>query len=304
MAAGSLLALFDDIASLLDDVAAMTKTASAKTAGVVGDDMAVNAEQVSGVRAERELPVVWAVAKGSFKNKLILIPSALLVSNIAPWLITPTLVAGGAYLCFEGFEKVAHAIHTSPTELAAAQAHRQKAAEVIDLVAFEKEKIAGAIRTDMILSGEIVIICLGTVAAEPLVVQASVLSIIGVAMTVGVYGIVACLVKIDDVGAALVQRRNAIARTVGRIALWLAPPMMHLLTVVGTAAMFLVGGGIIAHRLPVAHEIIEGSAGIVSPSFLSWLLPAATNGVVGVAAGAVIAGALWLHRKARQNRPD
>lgn len=247
--ASSLLLLLDDIAAVLDDVAVLTKIAAKKTAGVLGDDLALNAQQVSGVKADRELPVVWAVAKGSFVNKLILVPGALLLSLIAPWSITPLLMAGGLFLCFEGFEKVAHKWLHSRAEVASEHAKLVQAVSdaSVDLVAFEKDKIKGAVRTDFILSTEIIVITLGTVAAMPFLTQLSVLSTVAILMTVGVYGLVAGVVKIDDLGLYLTQRASGAAQAVGRGLLYLAPWLMKSLTVVGTLAMFLVGGGILAH---------------------------------------------------------
>ncbi|KAB2839902.1 MAG: DUF808 domain-containing protein, partial [Burkholderiales bacterium] len=249
MAGASLLALLDDIASILDDVAVMTKVAAKKTAGVVGDDLAVNADQVSGVRAERELPVVWAVGVGSFKNKLILVPAALLLSAFAPWVVLPLLMLGGFYLCFEGVEKIAHHwLHRAAEHEAEHQRELAAVADPeVDLVAFEREKIQGAIRTDFVLSAEIIIIALGTVADRPFLTQVVVLSAIGVAMTFGVYGLVAAIVKADDLGLYLTQKRNALLRQIGRFLLAAAPRFLKSLTVIGTLAMFLVGGSILAH---------------------------------------------------------
>ncbi|MEF9997107.1 MAG: DUF808 domain-containing protein, partial [Burkholderiaceae bacterium] len=244
MAGASLLALLDDIAAVLDDVATMTKVAAKKTAGVLGDDLALNAQQVSGVRAERELPVVWAVARGSFKNKLILVPAALAISAVAPWAITPLLMLGGAFLCYEGFEKLAHKFLHSPAEDEAEHASTIKAVAdpAVDLVAYEKEKIKGAVRTDFILSAEIIVIALGTVQDAPFSSQVAVVAGIALLMTVGVYGLVAAIVKLDDAGLYLTQRPGAVAQAVGRALLRSAPWLMKTLSVVGTAAMFLVGG--------------------------------------------------------------
>lgn len=298
MAGGSLLVLLDDIAAVLDDVAAMTKVAAKKTAGVLGDDLALNAQQVSGVRAERELPVVWAVAKGSFVNKLILVPSALLISWAAPWLILPLLMIGGLYLCFEGFEKIAHKFLHSQKEDQAHHAELVTALDnpEIDLVAFEKEKIKGAIRTDFVLSAEIVVITLGAVATATFMNKVAVLSGIAIVMTVGVYGLVAGIVKLDDAGLHLMQKPGKDAWTkfqhlVGRGCLRGAPILMKILSVVGTAAMFMVGGGILTHGIPVAHHLIEGlaqSAGTV-PNIgvvLDVLTSSLLNAIVGVVAGA------------------
>src|SRR6185503_1483925 len=258
MAASSLLALIDDIATVLDDVAILTKVAAKKTAGVVGDDLALNANQVAGVKAERELPVVWAVAKGSFLNKLILVPSALAISALAPWAIIPLLMIGGAFLCYEGFEKLAHRLLHGKAE---EDAHHKDLVQAlsdpaVDLVAFEKEKIKGAIRTDFILSAEIVVITLGTVAEAAFMTQVVVLSGIAILMTIGVYGLVAGIVKLDDAGLYLSKRAGA-ARAFGDFILALAPWLMKGLSVAGTAAMFLVGGGILVHGIPPLHRLLE-----------------------------------------------
>ncbi|MCX4216948.1 MULTISPECIES: DUF808 domain-containing protein [unclassified Pseudomonas] len=288
MAGSSLLVLIDDIATVLDDVALMTKMAAKKTAGVLGDDLALNAQQVSGVRAEREIPVVWAVAKGSFVNKLILVPSALAISAFVPWLVTPLLMVGGAYLCFEGFEKLAHTFLHSKAEDEAEHAQLVEAVAdpATDLVAYEKDKIKGAIRTDFILSAEIIAITLGTVADASLTQQVIVMSGIAIVMTVGVYGLVAGIVKLDDLGLWLTQKPGAAAKRIGNAILRAAPYMMKGLSVIGTAAMFLVGGGILTHGVPVVHHWIEsvgaaaGGAGFVVPMLL--------NGVAGIIAGAVV----------------
>ena len=288
MAGSSLLVLIDDIATVLDDVALMSKMAAKKTAGVLGDDLALNAQQVSGVRAEREIPVVWAVAKGSFLNKLILVPSALAISAFVPWLVTPLLMVGGAYLCFEGFEKLAHKFLHSKAEDDAehAQLSAAVAEPTTDLVAYEKDKIKGAIRTDFILSAEIIAITLGTVADASLTQQVIVMSGIAIVMTVGVYGLVAGIVKLDDLGLWLTQKSGAAAKGIGNAILRAAPYMMKGLSVIGTAAMFLVGGGILTHGIPVVHHWIEsvgaaaGSAGFAVPVLL--------NGVAGIIAGAAV----------------
>ena len=301
MAGSSLLVLIDDIAAVLDDVALMTKMAAKKTAGVLGDDLALNAQQVSGVRAEREIPVVWAVAKGSFVNKLILVPAALLISAFAPWAVTPLLMLGGAYLCFEGFEKLAHSFFHKRTE---EQAHLVEAVAdpATDLVAFEKDKIKGAIRTDFILSAEIIAITLGTVADAPLMQQVIVLSGIAIVMTVGVYGLVAGIVKLDDLGLWLTQKPGQAARNIGGAILRAAPYMMKSLSVIGTAAMFLVGGGILTHGVPVVHHWIETLS--QGAGALAWLVPVLLNGVAGIIAGAVVlalvsgVGKLWKTAKA------
>ncbi|VVP11051.1 DUF808 domain-containing protein [Pseudomonas fluorescens] len=294
MAGSSLLVLIDDIATVLDDVALMTKMAAKKTAGVLGDDLALNAQQVSGVRAEREIPVVWAVAKGSFLNKLILVPSALAISAFVPWLVTPLLMVGGAYLCFEGFEKLAHKFLHSKTEDDAdhAQLSAAVADPATDLVAFEKDKIKGAIRTDFILSAEIIAITLGAVAGATLTQQVIVLSGIAIVMTIGVYGLVAGIVKLDDLGLWLTRKPGQMAQKIGNGILVAAPYMMKALSVIGTAAMFLVGGGILTHGVPVVHHWIEsigaaaGSAGFVVPVLI--------NGVAGIIAGAVVLAVVTL----------
>ncbi|MEF8703133.1 MAG: DUF808 domain-containing protein [Candidatus Accumulibacter sp. UW26] len=272
MAGASLLALLDDIASVLDDVALMTKVAAKKTAGVLGDDLALNAQQVSGVRAERELPVVWAVAVGSLKNKLILVPAALAISRFMPWLVMPLLMVGGLYLCFEGVEKLVHYWqqrggdegHQGHEARHAAQLATALSDETVDLRALEADKIKGAIRTDFVLSAEIVVIALGTVADQPFTAQVAVLSGIGLLMTIGVYGVVAGIVKIDDLGLHLLTRSSALARTVGKGLLLAAPLLMKALTVIGTAAMFMVGGGILTHGIPPLHHLIEHVAGLTA----------------------------------------
>lgn len=288
MAGSSLLALIDDIATVLDDVALMTKMAAKKTAGVLGDDLALNAQQVSGVRAEREIPVVWAVAKGSFINKLILVPTALLISAFVPWAVTPLLMLGGAFLCFEGFEKLAHKFLHSKAEDQAEHEQLTKAVAdpATDLVAFEKDKIKGAVRTDFILSAEIIAITLGTVAAAPLMQQVVVLSGIAIVMTIGVYGLVAGIVKLDDLGLWLSQKSGQMARSVGGAILRGAPYMMKSLSVIGTAAMFMVGGGILTHGVPVVHHWIETVS--QSTGAVAWLMPTLLNAVAGIIAGAIV----------------
>ncbi|MBT2340502.1 MULTISPECIES: DUF808 domain-containing protein [Pseudomonas] len=288
MAGSSLLVLIDDIATVLADVALMTKLAAKKTAGVLGDDLALNAQQVSGVRAERELPVVWAVAKGSFVNKLILVPSALAISAFVPWLVTPLLMVGGAYLCFEGFEKLAHKFLHSPAEDQAEHAQLVEAVadSAVDLVTFEKDKIKGAVRTDFILSAEIIAITLGTVADAPLTQQVIVLSGIAIVMTAGVYGLVAGIVKLDDLGLWLTQKPGQAAKSIGGAILRAAPYMMKSLSVIGTAAMFLVGGGILTHGVPVVHHWIEGVAASAGGS--GFIVPMLLNAVAGIVAGAVV----------------
>ena len=306
MAGASLLALIDDIATLLDDVAVMTKVAAKKTAGVLGDDLALNAEQVNGVRAERELPVVWAVGVGSLKNKAILVPAALAISALAPWLITPLLMLGGLYLCFEGVEKLAHPFLHSAAEDEAEHDRQLQALvdEDIDLVAMERDKIQGAIRTDFVLSAEIIVIALGTVADKDFATQISVLSAVAVLLTIGVYGLVAAIVKMDDVGLYLHRTGGALARLLGRALLLAAPRLMKLLTVLGTVAMFLVGGGILAHGLPgahdIAHHLTEAVAGLPAVGgLLALAAPAVLDGALGVLAGAAallvftLVGKVW-----------
>lgn len=282
MAGASLLALLDDIASVLDDVAMMTKVAAKKTAGVLGDDLALNAQQVAGVRAERELPVVWAVALGSLKNKLILVPAALAISAWAPWAVTPLLMLGGLYLCFEGVEKLAHKwlAHAEAPAAAETLAAMDSAP---DLVAFEAEKIKGAIRTDFVLSAEIIVIALGTVADKPFSSQLAVLTGIGLLMTVGVYGLVAAIVKMDDAGLHLLQRPGMLAQAVGKGLLLAAPQLMKALAVIGTAAMFMVGGGILTHGLPMLHHGIADLA--VGAGLFGGVLSVALDVLVGIVAG-------------------
>ncbi|MFG6465633.1 DUF808 domain-containing protein [Roseateles sp. BYS87W] len=298
--ASSLLVLLDDITTVLDDVATMTKVAAKKTAGVLGDDLALNAQQVSGVNADRELPVVWAVAVGSLLNKAILVPGALAISAFAPWAITPLLMLGGAYLCFEGFEKLAHKFLHSTEEDEAHHAAHVKALgdEKVDMAAYEKDKVKGAIRTDFILSAEIIVIALGTVATASLQQQLAVLVAVSFAMTVGVYGFVAGIVKMDDVGLWLSRKPAAGARSVGRFLLAAAPRLMKLLTVLGTAAMFLVGGGILVHGIAPLHHAIahlaEGQGWLVGA-----VLENGANALVGVVAGALVLAALVAVQKLR-----
>lgn len=287
MAGASLLTLIDDIASVLDDVALMTKVAAKKTAGVLGDDLALNAEQVSGVRAERELPVVWAVAVGSLKNKLILVPAALAISAFIPWAVTPLLMIGGFYLCLEGVEKLAHKWLHTPEENAARHTEEVAALvdENVDLLVFETDKIKGAIRTDFVLSAEIIVIALGTVAAQPFTSQLTVLASIGLIMTVGVYGIVAGIVKMDDVGFYLLKKTNATARFIGQGLVLAAPKLMKALTIIGTAAMFMVGGGILSHGLPPVHHAIADFSAMAG--VMSGPLSLALDVVVGLLGGAL-----------------
>jgi len=303
MAGTSLLALIDDIATILDDVALMSKMAAKKTAGVLGDDLALNAQQVAGVRADRELPVVWAVALGSLKNKAILVPAALAISAFAPWAITPLLMAGGLYLCFEGFEKIAHGVLHKDEE----DRHLGELADAVsdpdvDLVALEKDKIQGAIRTDFILSAEIIVIALGTVAGAGFLQQVTVVAGIAVVMTVGVYGIVAGIVKMDDAGLYLSRRGGGAVRALGRVLLAAAPKLMKLLSVVGTAAMFMVGGGILTHGLPGAHDLIHHATEAVATvpaagPLLAWATPVALDALAGVVAGALTLAVVMLGGK-------
>lgn len=300
MAASNLLALIDDIATILDDVAVLSKVAAKKTAGVLGDDLALNAEQVSGVKAERELPVVWAVAKGSMLNKFIIVPAALLISAFWPWLIIILLVIGGLYLCFEGVEKLAHKYMHSHEEIDTE--HAQKLAAVadpkVDLVALEKDKIKGAIRTDFILSAEIVVIVLGTVVAEPFMTQVAVVSTLAIAITVGVYGLVAGIVKLDDAGLYLLRGSlsgsfSNLKRTMGRGLLIVAPLLMKTLSIVGTLAMFLVGGGILVHSIPVLHHVLEPLLNVAQGIYIVELvMPIVIEGLIGVIAGAIVLGAM------------
>ncbi|TKA93699.1 DUF808 domain-containing protein [Halopseudomonas bauzanensis] len=299
--ASSLLALFDDIATLLDDVSVMSKLAARKTAGVLGDDLALNAQQVTGVRADRELPVVWAVMRGSFRNKFILVPGALLISAFIPWLITPLLMLGGAFLCYEGFEKLAHRFFHDDTERRA-QKLEALADPNRDMVAFEKTRIRGAVRTDFILSAEIIAITLGTVATATFLTQVLVLSTIALAVTVGVYGLVAGIVKLDDVGLALTERGSTALQKIGHGLLWLAPWLMKTLSVVGTAAMFMVGGGILTHGFHALGHWIENTAEhtVDLPwigSVLGGVLPTLMSAGVGILAGAVIFGVIMLGGK-------
>ena len=307
--ASSLLLLLDDIATILDDVSVMTKVAAKKTAGVLGDDLALNAEQVSGVRADRELPVVWAVAKGSVRNKLILVPAALAISALLPWAVTPLLMAGGLFLCYEGFEKVAHKLlHRTQHDDAHRAAHLAALAESREaLLTVEKDKIKGAIRTDFILSAEIIVIALGTVAGRELGVQVGVLVGIAALMTVGVYGLVAGIVKLDDLGLHLSQKASTALATTGRGILRAAPWLMKFLSFAGTAAMFLVGGGILTHGVHAVGEWIRDAAVDAAAipgagAVLGALTPMLANAVAGIVAGGLAVLALKLFRRPR--RPD
>ena len=323
MAAGSLLALLDDIATILDDVAlmtkvaakksaamaddvsVMTKVAAQKTAGVLGDDLALNAQQVTGVRAEREIPVVWAVAKGSMVNKAILVPAALLISAFAPWAVTPLLMVGGAFLCFEGFEKIAHKfLHSESKDEAEHESRAQANANpAVDLVAMEKDKIKGAVRTDFILSAEIIAITLGTVATASFAQQVAVLVGIAAIMTVGVYGLVAGIVKLDDLGLWLNSKRSAVAKALGTGIVNAAPWLMKFLSIAGTAAMFLVGGGILVHGVPALHHAVEGAgaASALWPVGGLWavLVPNLLNAVVGIIAGGLVVAVVTAVQKMR-----
>ena len=301
--ATSLLALLDDITTVLDDVAVLSKITAKKTAGVLGDDLALNAQQVSGVRAERELPVVWAVAKGSFINKALLVPAALLISSFAPWAVVPLLMIGGAYLCYEGFEKLAHKLLHSAADDAAEHERLTQALvdPAVDIVALEREKIKGAIRTDFILSAEIIIIALGTVAGTPLLTQVAVLCGIAVAMTIGVYGFVAAIVKLDDLGMHLARQPRALSAAMGRALLVFAPWLMKALSVLGTAAMFLVGGGILVHGVPPLDHFIDAlTAGWGSIAAAG--LAALVDAIVGVLAGALVLGAVVVFQRLRGAR--
>lgn len=297
--AASLFLLLDDIATVLDDVALLTKVAAKKTAGVLGDDLALNAQQVSGVKADRELPVVWAVAKGSFINKAILVPAALAINAFIPWAVTPLLMIGGAYLCFEGFEKLAHPyLHRKEHAHDTQQHVAANANPAVDIVAMEKDKVKGAVRTDFILSAEIIVITLGTVASQAFMTQLSVLVTIAVVMTVGVYGLVAGIVKLDDAGLWLSQRASAVQQALGRGILVFAPWLMKALSVVGTAAMFLVGGGILVHGVPAVGHALEawahgavGLMGVVGSNL--------ANAVVGLVAGALVLAVVELAKKLR-----
>ncbi|MDP2819782.1 MAG: DUF808 domain-containing protein [Polaromonas sp.] len=295
--ASSLFVLLDDIATVLDDVALLTKVAAKKSAGVLGDDLALNAQQVAGVKAERELPVVWAVAKGSMLNKAILVPAALAISTFAPWAVTPLLMVGGAFLCYEGFEKLAHKFLHSKAEEGAHHAEllNARADPTVDLMAVEKDKIKGAIRTDFILSAEIIAITLGTVQASTFVTQFSVLSGIAILMTVGVYGLVAGIVKLDDAGLYLSQK-TGVLRSLGLGIVATAPWLMKTLSVVGTAAMFLVGGGILAHGIPALYRAIEALSAAAGP-VLGAITPLLAGAVVGVVAGALVLAAVTLVKR-------
>ena len=316
MAGSSLLALIDDIATLLDDVAILTKFAAKKTAGVLGDDLALNAQQVAGVSADRELPVVWAVARGSALNKLILVPAALLISALAPWAIMPLMMIGGLYLCYEGVEKLAHRFLHDPKEDEAR--HVQLVTAVadpqVDIVAFEKARIKGAIRTDFVLSAEIIVITLGTVAAATLGRQFAVLVGISVLMTVGVYGLVAGIIKLDDAGLHLNAKTGdgipaRFQRALGRGLLGFAPYLMRGLSFVGTAAMFMVGGGILTHGLHAVGAIFAGWSQALATlpavgGVLGAISPLLLDAAFGVLAGILALAAVGLFaRMFRALRP-
>lgn len=310
MPSAGLLAVIDDIATVLDDVAVLTKVAAKKTAGVLGDDLALNAQQVAGVRANRELPVVWAVAKGSLVNKAILVPAALVISAVAPWAVTPLLMIGGGYLCFEGVEKVVHKLHHTPAEEREDHARLLTALAdpTVDLAQVEKDKIKGAVRTDFILSAEIVAIALGTVAGAPFVTRLVVLAGLGLGMTAGVYGLVAGIVKLDDLGQHLTLRGHAtgssLQRTVGAAILKAAPVLMKLLGVAGTAAMFLVGGGILTHGIPGLHDWIhhqtENLHAVPGAATIAAML---ADVVVAIIAGGLVLLAVLGVKRVRGGRP-
>lgn len=314
--ASSLLLLLDDIAAVLDDVAVMskmaarksaamaddvavlTKVSAQKTAGVLGDDLALNAQQVTGVSANREIPVVWAVAKGSMLNKAILVPAALAISAFAPWAVTPLLMVGGAFLCYEGFEKVAHKfLHKNEADAGKAELQAALADPAVDLAQMEKDKIKGAVRTDFILSAEIIAITLGTVAGQDFWTQLAVLVGIALIMTVGVYGLVGGIVKLDDLGLYLSQKASSAAQAIGRGILWLAPWLMKFLSVAGTAAMFLVGGGIIAHGIGPLHHLIQDWK--AAAGGMGWLLEMLANAVVGIVVGGIVVAVVTAIQKMR-----
>ncbi|MEP6557750.1 MAG: DUF808 domain-containing protein [Burkholderiales bacterium] len=289
MAAFSAIALLDDITAILDDVAVLSKVAAKKTAGVLGDDLALNAQQLTGVASARELPVVWAVAKGSLLNKLILVPAALVISAFAPWAVTPLLMLGGAFLCFEGAEKLLHKFFRDKEAVRADHREKIKRAAAdpkVDLVTLEKEKIKGAVRTDFILSAEIIAIALGASAAAPLLTRSIVLSIVAVLITVFVYGLVATIVKLDDVGLALSERGGSLGK-LGYGIVAAAPWLMKALSIAGTIAMFLVGGGILVHGVPALQRAVAGLS-TAAGERLAWLLETLLNGGVGLLAGALL----------------
>ncbi|MDE3142397.1 MAG: DUF808 domain-containing protein [Pseudomonadota bacterium] len=295
--ATSLFALLDDITTVLDDVGVLTKLAAKKTAGVLGDDLALNAQQVAGVTSNRELPVVWAVARGSLLNKAILVPLALLLSVFAPWAVTPLLMAGGAYLCYEGVEKLAHKwLHAGGDAAHEAELARMLTDPGMDPVQIERDKVKGAIRTDFVLSAEIIAITLAAVAAATLTTRIGVLVTIALVMTAGVYGLVAAIVKLDDLGLHLQQRASRAAQTAGRAILAAAPWLMRTLSVVGTLAMFLVGGGIIAHGVPALHHASAMLAAVSDP--FGWLTPLLFDAALGVIVGGVVLALAALGKRA------
>ena len=308
MAGASLLTLLDDIAVLLDDVAVMTKLAAKKTAGVLGDDLALNAQQVSGIKADRELPVVWKVAKGSFLNKFLIVPAALAISYYIPWLITPLMMLGGAFLCFEGFEKVWHKLFHAKDE----DEHHSEVVKAIsdpnvDMVEFEQNKIKGAIRTDFILSAEIIVIALGTVKDADFAVPVGTVSVVALMITFIVYGLVAAIVRMDDVGLQLIKNEvtnawSGLKNRLGHAILSFAPFLMKTLTIVGTAAMFLVGGGILVHGVSLLHHFVEHSVETVEHipavgGIIGALTPTLLNGVIGVIAGGILVAIFTLGSK-------
>ncbi len=302
MFGSSLFLLLDDIATLLDDIATLSKVATKKTAAVLGDDLAVNAQQVTGVSAKRELPIVWAVAKGSIRNKFILVPSALLISAYANWLIVPLLICGGAFLCFEGFETIWHYFfHKKEREENRSQLSQAHADPTIDLAEFEKNKISGAIRTDFILSAEIIVISLGVVNSAPFITQAGVLSTIAFLMTVGVYGLVAGIVKLDDIGLYLSNKTNVVQKQLGSLLVKSAPYLMKGLSVFGTIAMFLVGGGIASHNIEWLHHISGYIVNIALSipaigDILSSISPILFDAIIGMLLGGFILSVLSLYQ--------
>ena len=304
MAGASLLTLLDDISVIMDDVSVMTKVAAKKTAGVLGDDLALNAEQVTGVKANRELPVVWAVAKGSFINKLILVPAALIISAIYPPLVTFLLMCGGLFLVYEGAEKVIHRFwpHVLPHDEEQNARMQANADESVDLVAFEKHKIKGAIRTDFILSAEIIVIALGSTASATLLERSLVLSILAIAITVGIYGLVAGIVKIDDLGLHMMEKEGAFTQKMGKILFAAAPKLMKFLSIAGTLAMFLVGGGILVHGIGFLHHGVEDIAHLTG--VFESVTTAILNGVIGFIIGAIIVGIFTIVGKIRGSDDD
>jgi len=300
LAGSSLLTLLDDIATLLDDISMMGKLAAKKTAGVLGDDLSLNAQQVTGVRANRELPVVWGVAKGSLLNKVILVPLALLISAFLPWAITPLLMVGGAFLCFEGVEKILHTLHARKHK-ESPEARQKRLADIAkqDPKTFERDKVKGAIRTDFILSAEIVAITLGIVADAPLLTQVLILSGIALLVTIGVYGIVAVIVRLDDMGYWLVEKGSAVAQATGKALLFTAPWLMKILSVVGTLAMFLVGGGIVVHGIAPLHHAIEHFSEQQNAA-IQWLISPLINLVLGFILGLIVVAVVKMVSRLRQ----